>query len=283
MWRNKGIGVLGMVWLHRTRIWLDCGAFTFHVPYYLCQQWLLLRGPAEVQHTSHCRCSLACVQWTAAFVELPAQSCPSHPSQQHWHCPAAQLAACGGQGLHGMPKVNSSHSQNTGVTQEPRPTLHLSFIDGSASRLPPEHSCVSGGDLVGDLTKIPISSGPVEFDIKLLPCKPAPAYSGLSSRSTMQVVHIHVLLVFHTPSSPHIPSYKQQNALPAVRVLRRIFFIHISGFKASRWHRPQRWWWLSVRGDCPNICLIFTERDMAHPSFWLCSPFTLPAPVQRNT
>lgn len=45
-----------------------------------------------------------------AFVELPAQSCPFHQSQQHWPCLSAQLEACRGQGLHGMPKVNSSHS-----------------------------------------------------------------------------------------------------------------------------------------------------------------------------
>lgn len=62
------------------------------------------------------------------------------------------------------------------------------------------------GGLVVDLPNIPLASGPVEFNIKLLPGKLIPASSGLAKRSTMQVAHLYVLFVLHTVSSPYIPS-----------------------------------------------------------------------------
>lgn len=104
-----------------------------------------------------------------------------------------------------------------------------------------KHSCVSGGDLVGDLTKIPLASTPGEFDIKLLPCKPTPASSGLSSSCAIQVAHIYVLLVLHTLPQPTPHPYKQWKILPVVRVLRRIFFIRL-------WFQL-----LQIEGDPPGL------------------------------
>lgn len=138
--------------------------------------------------------------------------------------------------------------------------LRLSFMDGSASALPAERPRVSGGDVAGDLTKIPLTSGPLDIkcDIKLLPCKPAPASSGLSSSSAMQAAHIHKLLVLHIPSL-------QAAEYPSSSEGAEENILHSS-------LRPQRWWSLSVRGDNPNICLIFKERYMAHPSFQFMQP-----------
>lgn len=62
------------------------------------------------------------------------------------------------------------------------------------------------GDLTVDLPNIPLASGPVESDMKFLPCKLILASSGPAKSSTMQVVHIHVLLMPHTISSPPHPN-----------------------------------------------------------------------------
>lgn len=72
------------------------------------------------------------------------------------------------------------------------------------------------GDLTEDLPNIPLVSGPVESDMKFLPWKLIPASSGPAKWSTMQVVHVHVLLMPHTVSSPPHPNLTSRRIiLPA--------------------------------------------------------------------
>lgn len=85
------------------------------------------------------------------------------------------------------------------------------------------------GDLVVDLTNIPLAFGPVEFEIKFLPCKLILATSRVVKWSTMQVAQVLVLTIFLTLSSPpHSILISGRVSSQLVRILRIHFFVYLN-------------------------------------------------------
>lgn len=219
-----------MLWFSRTRIWLDCGAFTPYVSYYI-NSWYCLRAKQNSDI-----CPFADALWPVsnellAFVWLPVWSCPFHRSQQHSRRLAAQLKPCRGQGLHGIPEVNCSHSWTMLLrSQEPCLTLHLLFRNGSPSKLPIKHLSMFEGDLIVDLPSIVLAS-------RFWPCVVWYQVTALEANSCLQCTGQKVCCArskhpratrapyYFLPPHPILTSSRISSQ--PVRILRRTFFIHL--------------------------------------------------------
>lgn len=247
MWRNKGIVVLGMVWLHRTRIWLDCGAFPLYILLHPSAVAFVWRPSRTLEYvllqTLFGLCLMNC--W-ASSTELPIPPKPAALA-----LPGSTAGACRG--------------KDCTCTLLPAETLQ--WVRSLA------HPCTfpSQMALLLDWALLWVWRRPGwrfnQNSPHLWACRVWYQVTALQASSCLQ----WIVQQFCPAGSPRsYTACASQHFLTQHPILTnsRISFQQwgswgeyssfMSSFKSSRWHRPQRCG-DSVYVGNPNICLIFKE------------------------